>query len=173
MEKLHGPDKDPHQESHGDRDATEQANEIAAFGASDKPSDSPKSLHKIQPNQNSTGKSPARIAGVNSHASHAGKTGHGRKGAQVQHVYAALDLGTNNCRLLIAHPTRRSFRVIGAFSRIIRLGEGISRNGSLSDAAMKRTIEALKICSEKMIRFNVVRSRLFHLLEVWHWARVQ
>ena len=67
-------------------------------------------------------------------------------------VYAALDLGTNNCRLLIARPSRRGFLVIDAFSRIIRLGEGVTGSGRLSDAAMGRTIEALKVCSEKMRR---------------------
>lgn len=75
-------------------------------------------------------------------------------------VYGALDLGTNNCRLLVARPSRRGFLVIDAFSRIIRLGEGVSRSGRLSNAAMDRTIQALRVCSEKMIRKGVVRSRL-------------
>ena len=75
-------------------------------------------------------------------------------------VYGALDLGTNNCRLLVARPSRRGFLVIDAFSRIIRLGEGVLRSGHLSDAAMNRTIEALKICSDKMRRRGVSRSRL-------------
>ncbi|WP_341703452.1 Ppx/GppA phosphatase family protein [Ferrovibrio sp.] len=74
-------------------------------------------------------------------------------------VYAALDLGTNNCRLLIARPNRDGFRVIEAFSRIVRLGEGLSLSGRLSDAAMARTIEALKICSEKMARRGVTVAR--------------
>jgi exopolyphosphatase / guanosine-5'-triphosphate,3'-diphosphate pyrophosphatase len=75
-------------------------------------------------------------------------------------IYGALDLGTNNCRLLVARPSRRGFQVIDAFSKIIRLGEGVSRTGVLSQAAMARTIEALKICSEKMARRGVARSRL-------------
>ena len=75
-------------------------------------------------------------------------------------IYGALDLGTNNCRLLVARPSRRGFLVIDAFSRIIRLGEGVLRSGYLSDIAMNRTIEALKICSDKMRRRNVSRSRL-------------
>lgn len=74
-------------------------------------------------------------------------------------VFAAIDLGTNNCRLLIARPVRSGFRVIEAFSRIVRLGEGLSTSGRLSDAAMARTIEALKICSEKMARRNVSSAR--------------
>ena len=75
-------------------------------------------------------------------------------------AYAALDLGTNNCRLLVARPTRRGFHVIDAFSRIIRLGEGIAASGELSHDAMDRTFEALRICASKMARNNVVRSRL-------------
>ena len=75
-------------------------------------------------------------------------------------VYGALDLGTNNCRLLIAKPSRRGFVVIDAFSRIIRLGEGVLSTGRLSEAAMSRTIDALKVCAEKMRRRGVTRSRL-------------
>src|SRR5271154_6316882 len=65
-------------------------------------------------------------------------------------VYAALDLGTNNCRLLIACPTGDSFRVIDSFSRIIRLGEGISTTGCISEAAIDRAIAALSICRDKI-----------------------
>jgi exopolyphosphatase/guanosine-5'-triphosphate,3'-diphosphate pyrophosphatase len=75
-------------------------------------------------------------------------------------AYGALDLGTNNCRLLVARPSRRGFMVVDAFSRIIRLGEGVSTTGRLSDAAMHRTIEALKICESKLRKSGVVRSRL-------------
>ena len=63
-------------------------------------------------------------------------------------VYAALDLGTNNCRLLIATPTGDGFRVVDSFSRIIRLGEGISATGYISDAAIDRAIAALSICRD-------------------------
>ena len=75
-------------------------------------------------------------------------------------IYGALDLGTNNCRLLIAKPSRRGFLVIDAFSRIIRLGEGVLNSGKLSETAMKRTIEALKVCAEKMRRRGVTRAAL-------------
>ncbi|MCH9806200.1 MAG: Ppx/GppA family phosphatase [Alphaproteobacteria bacterium] len=75
-------------------------------------------------------------------------------------VYGALDLGTNNCRLLLAKPTRRSFRVVDAFSRIIRLGEGVGQSGCLSDAAMKRTFDALRVCANKLERNRVHRARL-------------
>ena len=83
-----------------------------------------------------------------------------RGGAELPRVYAALDLGTNNCRLLVARPSRRGFRVLDAFSRIIRLGEGVMTSGRLSDAAMARTWDALKICAAKMRRHRVSRSRL-------------
>jgi exopolyphosphatase/guanosine-5'-triphosphate,3'-diphosphate pyrophosphatase len=75
-------------------------------------------------------------------------------------AYAALDLGTNNCRLLVARPSRRGFKVIDAFSRIIRLGEGVSASGRLSEAAVERTLDALKVCAAKIRRHRVVRSGL-------------
>lgn len=71
--------------------------------------------------------------------------------------YGALDLGTNNCRLLIATPSGRSFRVVEAYSRIVRLGEGLSQTGRLSDAAMDRALAALKVSAEKVRRRKVVR----------------
>ena len=74
-------------------------------------------------------------------------------------TYAALDLGTNNCRLLIARPTADGFRVIDAFSRIVRLGEGLSLTGRLSEAAVARTLEALRICRDKMSVRGVTRAR--------------
>ncbi|WP_419902458.1 Ppx/GppA phosphatase family protein [Kiloniella sp.] len=74
-------------------------------------------------------------------------------------IYAAIDLGTNNCRLLVARPSRKSFRVLDTFSRIVRLGEGLSRNGELSEDAMRRTISALKICAGKLKRRGVTRLR--------------
>lgn len=73
--------------------------------------------------------------------------------------FAALDLGTNNCRLLIASPRGQGFRIIDAFSRIVRLGDGLSRTGSLSENAMERCIEALKICADKIKRRGATRSR--------------
>lgn len=76
-------------------------------------------------------------------------------------LYAALDLGTNNCRLLVASPTRPGqFRVVDAFSRIVRLGEGLSTTGKLSDNAMHRAVEALKICRDKLAGKIIRRSRL-------------
>ena len=74
-------------------------------------------------------------------------------------TYAALDLGTNNCRLLIARPTADGFRVIDAFSRIVRLGEGLSLTGRLGEPAIARTLEALRICRDKMAARGVKRAR--------------
>ena len=74
-------------------------------------------------------------------------------------VYAALDLGSNNCRLLVARPAARGFQVIDAFSRIVRLGEGVAANGRLSEAAIQRTLAALRICATKMRRAGVTRVR--------------
>jgi exopolyphosphatase/guanosine-5'-triphosphate,3'-diphosphate pyrophosphatase len=75
-------------------------------------------------------------------------------------TYAALDLGTNNCRLLVARATRDSFRVIDAFSRIIRLGEGITSSGVLSEAAILRAVDALRVCRAKMRNRGVTRAHL-------------
>jgi len=76
-----------------------------------------------------------------------------------RHTYGALDLGTNNCRLLIARPTEDGFTVIDAFSRIVRLGDGLSQTGRLSDEAMDRAVAALSVCSDKLRRRNVSLSR--------------
>ena len=73
--------------------------------------------------------------------------------------YAALDLGTNNCRLLVARPTGAGFRVVDAFSRIVRLGEGLAASGVLSEDAMVRTLEALKICADKIAGRRVAGGR--------------
>ena len=73
--------------------------------------------------------------------------------------YAALDLGTNNCRLLIARPQGPGFAVVDAFSRIVRLGEGLASTGRLSDGAIERTIAALRVCADKLRRRNVALAR--------------
>jgi exopolyphosphatase / guanosine-5'-triphosphate,3'-diphosphate pyrophosphatase len=67
-------------------------------------------------------------------------------------AFAALDLGTNNCRLLIAKPAPNGFRIVEAYSNIVRLGEGLSQTGRLADHAMDRALGALKICAEKIAR---------------------
>jgi len=75
-------------------------------------------------------------------------------------LYAALDLGTNNCRLLIARPHDHGFRVLDGFTRIVRLGEGLTATGRLSDAAMERTMEALRLCRNKLREHEPTRMRL-------------
>lgn len=84
------------------------------------------------------------------------------RGGRKQHgpLYAALDLGTNNCRLLIARPEARNFRVIDGFTRIVRLGEGLSQTGRLDDAAMQRTIDALRQCANKLAHHEPASMRL-------------
>jgi exopolyphosphatase/guanosine-5'-triphosphate,3'-diphosphate pyrophosphatase len=80
-----------------------------------------------------------------------------RRGAPVM---AAIDLGTNNCRLLIATPSRSgNLRVVDSFSRIVRLGEGLAERGSLSEAAIERAVEALKICAGRLRKNSVQRVR--------------
>jgi exopolyphosphatase/guanosine-5'-triphosphate,3'-diphosphate pyrophosphatase len=74
-------------------------------------------------------------------------------------AYAALDLGTNTCRLLIARPSGPDFTVIDAFSRVVRLGENLATSGRLSDEAMDRALGALRVCSEKLRKRNVHLAR--------------
>ncbi len=75
-------------------------------------------------------------------------------------AYAALDLGTNNCRLLIARPSPGGFRIVDSFSRIVRLGEGLGASGQLSADAIDRTIEALKACQTRLTERKVGNRRL-------------
>ena len=74
-------------------------------------------------------------------------------------VYAALDLGTNNCRLLVVRPSSSGFDVVDSFSRIVRLGEGLQATGRLSERAIERTIAALHICAGKIRRRRVTQMR--------------
>lgn len=74
-------------------------------------------------------------------------------------AYAAIDLGTNNCRLLIARPSGDHFMVIDAFSRVVRLGEGLAQSGRLSEAAMDRALGALHVCADKLRKRNVHLAR--------------
>jgi exopolyphosphatase/guanosine-5'-triphosphate,3'-diphosphate pyrophosphatase len=91
-------------------------------------------------------------------AAHSGRPASER--AAPRGPYAALDLGTNNCRLLVARPTADGFRVIDAFSRVVRLGEGLSQSGRLGEPAITRTLEALRVCRDKMAARDVSRARL-------------
>lgn len=74
-------------------------------------------------------------------------------------AYAAIDLGTNNCRMLVARRAPEGFRIIDSFSRIVRLGEGLNDAGALSPAAMDRVIAALEVCAEKIERRSVKAAR--------------
>ncbi len=74
-------------------------------------------------------------------------------------IYAALDLGSNNCRLLVARRRGQGFEVVDAFSRIVRLGEGLCQTGRLSDAAISRTLDALRICARKLRRWPLTKTR--------------
>ena len=76
-----------------------------------------------------------------------------------RHTYGALDLGTNNCRLLVARPSDGSFVVVDAFSRVVRLGEGLAASGRISDAAIERALGALHVCAEKLRRRRVSIAR--------------
>src|ERR1700743_247460 len=73
------------------------------------------------------------------------------------HTFAAIDLGTNNCRLLVARASVTGFDVIDAYSRPVRLGEGIALNGTLCSEAIDRTLGALDVCASKIRRNGVTR----------------
>lgn len=109
-------------------------------------------------------KSPAGRGGKYGHAFGGsrprGSGANGKAPLPDSFCYGALDLGTNNCRLLLARPTEQGFVIVDAFSRIVRLGEGLGTSGRLKDIAMDRTIEALRVCSNKLKWHNVERFRL-------------
>ncbi|HEY9091729.1 Ppx/GppA phosphatase family protein [Parasphingorhabdus sp.] len=116
------------------------------------------------PQQQDGGKS-ARMA----RSKHAATYKNGRRNASSSHYngarwpklrsYAAIDLGTNNCRLLVAKPSSDGFIVTDAFSRVVRLGEGLIETGRISNRAMDRAVAALSICSDKLKRRNVTLAR--------------
>ncbi|GLK86045.1 Ppx/GppA phosphatase family protein [Ancylobacter defluvii] len=101
------------------------------------------------------------------HARHRSRHWHGRRSdgtvadrQSSDSCYAALDLGTNNCRLLVARPTSGGFRVVDAFSRIVRLGEGLIGSGRLGETAMTRAVEALSVCASKLSVRRIAGQRL-------------
>ncbi|WP_411820219.1 Ppx/GppA phosphatase family protein [Hyphococcus formosus] len=112
---------------------TRKKRNIRASGGSD-PADRPPQQNQNRPSRNS-----------------------GRDRRQLR--FAAIDLGTNNCRLLIAAPRGRNFRIVDAFSRIVRLGEGLGQTGRLSDGAMDRAVNALKVCAQKIEKRGVTHIR--------------
>ena len=75
-------------------------------------------------------------------------------------LYAALDLGTNSCRMLIAQPKGSQFHVVDSFSKSVQLGHGLEKTGRLSRASMGRTVSALHVCRQKIERHKVTRMRL-------------
>ena len=75
-------------------------------------------------------------------------------------LFAALDLGTNSCRMLIARPKDGEFEVVDAFSKAVFLGRGLESSGKLSREAVRRTLEALKICKAKIKKNRVDSARL-------------
>jgi len=84
-----------------------------------------------------------------------GRSGKGRR----PQTYAALDLGTNNCRLLVARASKNGFKVIDSYSRVVRLGKGLTTTGKLSQESMDAAIEALAVCAKKMKARRVKRWR--------------
>ncbi len=101
---------------------------------------------------------PAKVAALRS-GPVVGPSGGSAHSTLQRQAFAAIDLGTNNCRLLIARPQGEHFVVIDAFSRVVRLGEGLAQTGQLSQAAMDRTMAALHVCAEKLRRRNVHLAR--------------
>jgi exopolyphosphatase/guanosine-5'-triphosphate,3'-diphosphate pyrophosphatase len=85
--------------------------------------------------------------------------GHPYRRGPARPTYGAIDLGTNNCRLLIARPSEDGFTVVDAFSRVVRMGEGMTNSGKLSEASMDRAVAALAVCAEKLKRRRVTLAR--------------
>jgi len=85
--------------------------------------------------------------------------GHSYRRGPARPAYGAIDLGTNNCRLLIARPSEDGFTVVDAFSRVVRMGEGMTNSGKLSEASMDRAVAALGVCAEKLKRRRVTLAR--------------
>jgi exopolyphosphatase/guanosine-5'-triphosphate,3'-diphosphate pyrophosphatase len=75
-------------------------------------------------------------------------------------LYAALDLGTNSCRMLVARPEGSQFKVVDSFSKSVQLGAGLEKSGRLSRGSIYRTIQALRVCQQKLKRNKVARMRL-------------
>ncbi len=89
---------------------------------------------------------------------HAGNRG-GWHSGRFAHTFAAIDLGTNNCRLLVARASVDGYEVIDTYSRPVRLGEGVALNGSLCGQAIDRTLQALSVCAARIDRHRVSRAR--------------
>ncbi len=105
------------------------------------------------------GVSPSADSQANSAQTRISQTENLRHMPAARQAYAAIDLGTNNCRLLIARPSGENFAIVDAFSRVVRLGEGMAQTGRLSQAAMDRALGALQVCADKLRRRNVHLAR--------------
>ena len=120
------------------------------------PADTPSQLASVDIGGDfRVGSAPRRAPPRKPFSALAGRDVHPRRGRN----YGALDLGTNNCRLLIAQPGPQGFLIIDAYSRVVRLGEGLMEAGRLSDQAMDRTVAALAACAEKLARRDVRLTR--------------
>ncbi|MDA1237956.1 MAG: Ppx/GppA phosphatase family protein [Proteobacteria bacterium] len=97
---------------------------------------------------------------INFPSKHDGSSNSGFNKPDPADFYAALDLGTNSCRMLVAQPKGSQFHVIDSFSKSVNLGVGLEASGELSKASMARTIGALKICQKKLRHHSVKRMRL-------------
>ena len=106
---------------------------------------------KAMPDEQNAGskKAAPNGRGPRRRARHKRGSGRGSKGRQGA-TYAALDLGTNNCRLLIARDQGDSFRIIDSYSRVVRLGQGLASTGRLSEMSMEAAVEAIAVCASKM-----------------------
>lgn len=82
-----------------------------------------------------------------------------RRSGEKPATYAALDLGTNNCRLLIAKELNHGFQIVDSYSKVVRLGQGLAASGQLSQQSMDAAVNALTVCARKMKSKNVKRWR--------------
>ena len=134
-----------------------------AIGAEKQSSLSPENRPTTKSDGSNAPKNAANLQGANKKRARKRNTKSNSNGAHIHpeaQLYGALDLGTNNCRLLLARPTSSGFKVVDGFSRIVRLGEGLTTTGRLSDDAMDRTIEALLACKLKIENQKVSKFRL-------------
>ena len=82
-----------------------------------------------------------------------------RRARTARPAFAAVDLGTNNCRLLVAQPVGAGFRIVDGYSQIVRLGEGLAATGALGEAPMRRALAALSVCARKIAQSDAIRTR--------------
>ncbi len=148
-------DLDPPASQDEDRQTADRSHDPGSEGARRPPS--AKGAPDRQSNNRNRRGRPARGNAPQQNAKPS--SGNVPQGRPSRQAYAAIDLGTNNCRLLIARPSGENFVVIDAFSRVVRLGEGLAQTGRLSDEAMDRALSALHVCSDKLKRRNVHLAR--------------